>query len=111
MSEGSVNNLSNTKSYQNRGQDIYYLCYVQNYLGILDGEDVISNVHIFTEQSKIDDWFRYNIRESKELGFIPEDHPSTYIGMNDFECVLSKGNDEEGYESYGIVCRPCILND
>ena len=46
-------------------KDITYVCYVQNYLGILDGEDVVSSI----------------------------------------------GNEEEGFESYGFVCKPLILEE
>lgn len=31
-----------------------YICYVQNYLGIMDGEDVVSNMEVFTNQEDID---------------------------------------------------------
>ncbi len=93
----------------NAGIDTY-ICYVQNYLGIMDGEDVVSNMAVFSNQEDIDNWFTEQIAEAKETGFEPEDDPATYLGISDYELRMSKGNDEEGYTNYGIVCKPYRMN-
>ena len=37
-------------------KDITYVCYVQNYLGILDGEDVVSSMIATKKQEIIDNY-------------------------------------------------------
>ena len=83
-----------------------YICYVQNYLGIMDGEDVVSNMAVFVNQEDIDSWLTNQLTEAKETGFEPEDDPAAYLGMNDYELYMSKGNEKEGFDNYGLVCKP-----
>ena len=33
------------------------------------------------------------------------------MGMNDYVLTVSKGNEDEGFESYGVVCKPLILEE
>lgn len=88
---------------------IVYVCYVQNYLGIIDGEDVVENMHVESSQDKIDAWFLEQVSNAREYGYVPEENPDDFLGMNDYELTVSKGNEKEGYTSYGIVCRPFIV--
>lgn len=88
---------------------IVYVCYVQNYLGIMDGEDVVENMRVESGQDKVDAWFSEQIKEARERGFVPEENPDDFLGMNDYELTVTKGNEKEGYVSYGIVCRPFVV--
>ena len=85
---------------------IVYVCYIQNYLGLIDSEDVVENMCVESDQGKIDAWFLEQIQNAKEDGFVPEEDPNDFIGMNDYELTVTKGNEKAGYTSYGIVCRP-----
>lgn len=92
-------------------EDIIYVCYVQNYLGILDGEDVVSSMILTKKQEIIDKWFLEQIKEADEIGFKPDEDVESFIGMNDYVLTVSKGNEKEGFESYGFVCKPLILEE
>ena len=92
-------------------KDIIYVCYVQNYLGILDGEDVVSSMILTKKQEIIDKWFLEQIKEADEIGFKPDENVESFIGMNDYVLTVSKGNEKEGFESYGFVCKPLILEE
>lgn len=92
-------------------KDIIYVCYVQNYLGILDGEDVVSSMILTKKQEIIDKWFLEQIKEADEIGFKPDEDVESFIGMNDYVLTVSKGNEKEGFESYGFVCKPLILEE
>ena len=99
--------FSDKKHYPSgNGEMDTYICYVQNYLGIMYGEDVVSNMGVFVNQEDIDSWLTEQLAEAKETGFEPEDDPSMYLGMNDYELHMSKGNEKEGFVNYGLVCRP-----
>lgn len=99
--------FSDKKHYPSgNGEMDTYICYVQNYLGIMYGEDVVSNMGVFVNQEDIDSWLTEQLAEAKETGFEPEDDPSMYLGMNDYELHMSKGNEREGFVNYGLVCRP-----
>lgn len=87
------------------------VCYEQNYLGIMDGEDVISHFLITTNQDRVNSWLSERVQEGHELGYQPEEAPNDFIGAADYELVMSKGNDEEGYTSYGLVCRTCVVEE
>lgn len=87
-----------------------YVCYVQNYLGVMYGENVVSNMRVFFNQNEIDSWLTVQLSEAREAGFVPDDEPATYFGRNDYELSVSKGNEKEGFESYGIACRPFSMN-
>ncbi|MBE5040531.1 hypothetical protein [Ructibacterium gallinarum] len=87
------------------------VCYVQNYLGIMDGEDVISSLLVTTNQDRVDNWLSERLWEGKELGFQPEELPDSFFGITDYELVMSKGNEQEGYTSYGLVCRTCMVEE
>lgn len=92
-------------------KDIIYVCYVQNYLGILDCEDVVSSMILTKKQEIIDKWFLEQIKEADEIGFKPDENVESFIGMNDYVLTVSKGNEKEGFESYGFVCKPLILEE
>lgn len=81
------------------------ICYIQNYCGLIDGDDVIENMHVFGNQQKIDEWFREQVKDGREAGFVPEENPEEFIGMNDYELTMTKGDEKDGFTSYGIVCK------
>lgn len=87
------------------------VCFVQNYLGILEGEDVVSDMLVTRNQAKIDSWLLEHVQEGQELGYKPEESVDSFVGMNDYELIMSKGNEIEGYTSYGIICRTCIVEE
>lgn len=87
------------------------VCYVQNYLGIMDGEDVISNLLVTKNQNRVDSWLSERLQEGKELEYQPEESPDSLFGITDYELVMSKGNEKEGYTSYGLVCRTCMVEE
>ena len=91
--------------------DLIYVCYVQNYLGILDGEDVVSSMILTKKQEIIDQWFLEQLKEANEIGFKPDEDVDSFIGMNGFVLTVSKGDEEDGYESYGFVCKPLFLEE
>lgn len=92
-------------------KEIVYVCYVQNCLGILDGEDVVSSMILTKKQEIIDKWFLEQIKEADEIGFKPDEDVESFLGMNDYVLTVSKGNEKEGFESYGFVCKPLILEE
>ena len=92
-------------------KDITYVCYVQNYLGILDGEDVVSSMIATKKQEIIDKWLLDQVEEAGEIGYKPDEDVDSFMGMNDYVLTVSKGNEEEGFESYGFVCKPLILEE
>lgn len=77
----------------------------------MDGEDVISNLLVTTNQEYVDRWLSERLQEGEELGFQPEEPPEGLIGGTDYEAIMSKGNDEEGYTTYGLVCRTCVVEE
>ena len=81
------------------------VCFIQNYLGLLDGEDVVEELHVETDQKNIDKWLQEAVAAGKEDGYLPEENSDEFIGLNDYELTMSKGNEKDGYTSYGIVCR------
>ena len=87
------------------------VCYIQNYCGLIEADDVVENMHVFGNQEKIDEWFRKQVEEGKEAGYVPEENPESFIGTSDYELTMSKGNDKDGYESYGIVCRSYVVEE
>ena len=34
------------------------VCFIQNYLGLLDGDDVVEELHVETNQKNIDKWLQ-----------------------------------------------------
>lgn len=87
------------------------VCYIQNYLGLINSDDIIENMHVFGKQEKIDEWLQEQVKQGKEAGYVPEENPELFIGTNDYELTMSKGNDKDGYENYGIVCRPYVVEE
>ena len=87
------------------------VCYAQNYLGKMDGEDVISSLLVTTNQERVNGWLSERVQEGLELGYHPEDSPDDFIDAADYELVMVKGNDKEGYTTYGLVCRTCIVEE
>ena len=50
-------------------KDITYVCFVQNNLGILDGEEVVSAMIITKKKEIVDKWLIEQINEAKENGY------------------------------------------
>ena len=91
--------------------NVIYVCYVQNYLGVLDGEDVVSSMIVTKNQEIIDKWFLEQIKEAEEIGFKPDVDVDLFLGMSDYVLTVSKGNEKDGFESYGLVCKPLVLRE
>ena len=88
-----------------------YVCYVQNNLGLLQGEEVISCLMVTQNQDKIDSWLDEQLREAEENGYAPDDDVTTYKGTFDYTLTVSKGNEEDGFDSYCFVCKPYTLEE
>ena len=92
-------------------KDFIYVCYVQNNLGVLDGEEPISSMIVTRKQDIIDKWLTEQINEARENGYTPDENVKQFIGKTDYYFTVSKGNEEEGYDSYGFSCRPFVLEE
>ena len=92
-------------------KDFMYVCYVQNNLGVLNGEEPISCMIVTKKQEIIDNWLTEQIAEANESGYIPDENVEEFIGKADYYFAVSKGNETEGFESYGFVCRTLVLEE
>ena len=92
-------------------KDFMYVCYVQNNLGVLDGEEPISCMIVTKRQDIIDSWLTDQIAEANENGYTPDENVEDFIGKTDYYFTVSKGNEEEGFDSYGFACRPFVLEE
>ena len=86
-----------------------YVCFLQNYLGLIDADDVIEELHIETEQIKVDEWIKEKVTEGRATGYMPEENPDDFLGNHEFELTMTKGDETDGYTSYGIVCRKFVV--
>ena len=55
-----------------------YVCFLQNYFGLIDADDVVEELRIETDQMKIDEWIKEKVAEGKEAGYIPEENPNDF---------------------------------
>ena len=92
-------------------KDFLYVCYVQNNLGVLDGEEPISCMIVTKRQDIIDRWLTEQIAEANENGYTPDENVEDFIGKTDYYFTVSKGNEDEGFDSYGFACRPFVLEE
>lgn len=92
-------------------KEFLYVCYVQNNLGVLDGEEPISCMIVTKRQNIIDRWLTEQIAEANENGYTPDENVEDFIGKTDYYFTVSKGNEEEGFDSYGFACRPFVLEE
>ena len=60
-------------------KDITYVCFVQNNLGILDGEEVVSAMIITKKKEIVDKWLIEQINEAKENGYTPDENVDEFI--------------------------------
>jgi len=86
-----------------------YVCFVQNSLGVLQGEEVISSMIVTQDRKKIDSWLDEQLAEAAENGYTPDEDVNTFKGTFDYTLTVSKGNEDEGFDSYSIVCRPIVM--
>lgn len=92
-------------------KEFLYVCYVQNNLGVLDGEEPISCMIVTKRQNIIDRWLTEQIAEANENGYTPDENVEDFIGKTDYYFTVSKGNEDEGFDSYGFACRPFVLEE
>ncbi len=92
--------------YKEVPKEEVYVCYVQNYYGFTDGEDVVEKMRIFSSQAQIDQWFCEQVEKGKKEGYVPEEETTEFIGMNDYELTMTLTKDGIGAASFGIVCKP-----
>lgn len=92
-------------------KEFLYVCYVQNNLGVLDGEEPISCMIVTKRQDIIDRWLTEQIAEANENGYTPDENVEDFIGKTDYYFTVSKGNEDEGFDSYGFACRPFVLEE
>ena len=62
-------------------------------------------------QARIDKWLDEQINEAMENGYIPDEAVDAFKGKNDYYLTVSKGNEEEGYDSYGLICKPICVEE
>jgi len=86
-----------------------FVCFVQNNLGVLQGEEVISCLMVTQSQDKIDSWLDRMLVEAAENGYFPEEDVDSYKDTYDYELAVSKGNDAEGYDTYYFVCKQVVV--
>lgn len=86
-----------------------YVCFVQNSLGVLQGEEVVSCLMVTQSQKKIDNWLDDQLAEAAENGYTPDEDVKTFKGTFDYTLTVSKGNEDEGFDSYCFVCKPSII--
>ena len=86
-----------------------YVCFVQNGLGILQGEEVISCLIVTQDGTKIDSWLDEQIAEAAENGYTPDEDVNKFKGACDYTLTVSKGNEEDGYDFYSFVCRATCI--
>lgn len=92
-------------------KEFLYVCYVQNNLGVLDGEEPIWCMIVTKRQDIIDRWLTEQIAEANENGYTPDENVEDFIGKTDYYFTVSKGNEDEGFDSYGFACRPFVLEE
>ena len=86
-----------------------FVCFVQNNLESLSGEDDISCLIVTDNQKKIDEWLEKQFAEAEENGYFSDEDISAFKGRFDFTVTVSKGNEEDGYDCYYFFCRPAIV--
>ena len=92
--------------YRKAPKEEVYVCYVQNYFGLIDGEDVVEHMRVYSNQGQIDKWFCEQVERGKKEGFEPAEITEDFIGMNDYELTMTSKNKDGTENSFGIVCRP-----
>ena len=89
--------------------EIVYVCYVLDGMGLLKGEEVVPCLTVTQSQSMVDKWLDEQLEEAKENGYLPDEDPEVYKDTCNFSINVSRGNEEEGYDSYFIVCRTDVI--
>lgn len=97
---------NDVSDYKEVPKEEVYVCYVQNYYGLIDGEDVVEQMRIFSNQGQIDKWFCEQVERGKKEGYVPEEETTEFIGMNDYELTMTLTKDGTNASSFGIVCKP-----
>ena len=97
---------NDVSDYKDIPKEEVYVCYVQNYYGFADGEDVVERMRIFSNQEQIDKWFCEQVERGNKKGYVPEEETTEFIGVNDFDLTMTLTKDGIGAASFGIVCKP-----
>ena len=86
-----------------------YVCFVQNSLGVLQGEEIISSMIVTQDCKKIDLWLDERLAEAAENEYTPDEDANVIKGTFDYTLTVSKGNENEGFDSYSLVCRLVVM--
>ena len=86
-----LKNLLTYKEFEMDKKDFIYVCYVQNNLGVLDGEEPISSMIVTRKQDIIDKWLTEQINEARENGYTPDENVKQFVGKTDYYFTVSKG--------------------
>lgn len=87
-----------------------YVCFVHNNFNDLCGEDDISNLMVTDSQKEIDEWLEKQLAEAEENGYFSGEDISAFKGRFDYTVTVSKGNEDDGYDTYFFFCRPAVLH-
>ena len=63
------------------------------------------------QDNRLDSWLTEQIAEANENGYTPDENVEDFIGKTDYYFTVSKGNEEEGFDSYGFACRPFVFEE
>ena len=81
-----------------------FVCFVHNNFDDLCGEDDISCLMVTDNQKEIDEWLEKQFAEAEENGYFSDEDISTFKGRFDYTVTVSKGNADDGYDSYFFFC-------
>lgn len=87
-----------------------YVCFVHNNFDDLCGEDDISCLMVTDDQNEIDKWLEKQFAEAEENEYFSDEDISAFKGRFDYTVTFSKGNEEDGFDSYFLFCRPAMLH-
>ena len=87
-----------------------YVCFVHNNFDDLCGEDDISCLMVTDDQNEIDKWLEKQFAEAAENGYFSDEDISVFKGRFDFTVTFSEGNENDGFDSYFLFCRPATMN-
>lgn len=78
-------------------------------MAALNNEEAVSCLTVTQSMEVVGKWLHSQLNEAKENGFLPEENIESCKEATDFSLCVSKGNDDDGYESYFLVCRTEVI--
>ena len=81
-----------------------YVCFIQD-ISTVTLDSVVTCLTVLNSRGKVDKWFNDKIAEAVKNGYTADEEMKDVSNIDSFEIALSKGNDEDGYESYLLICR------